>query len=122
MFSSKEITIILLFILVLSLVWFYGISTIVGYLRLNPVYTYILNMYDLVCFGLRHINHCWLFKAKSCLYISSNVGDRSRGRPEGSLFSSYFTEVLKRALLLSLDCSTLPLVIIIIIIMSCHLN
>ena len=30
-----------------GLVWFYGISTIVGYLILNPVYTYILNIYDL---------------------------------------------------------------------------
>ena len=28
----------------------YGISTIVGYLMPNPLYTYILNMYDL--FGL----------------------------------------------------------------------
>ena len=31
-----------------SLVGFYGISTIVGYLMLNPLYTYILNIYDLV--------------------------------------------------------------------------
>ena len=31
-----------------GLVWFYGISTIVGYLRPNPPYTYILNIYDLV--------------------------------------------------------------------------
>ncbi len=30
------------------MVWFYGISTIVGYLMPNPVYTYILNIYDLV--------------------------------------------------------------------------
>ena len=30
-----------------SFVWFYGISTIVGYLILNPVYTYILDIYDL---------------------------------------------------------------------------
>ena len=34
----------------------------------------------------------------------------SRGRPEGSLFNSYFTEVSGRVLLLSLDCSTLPLI------------
>ena len=27
-----------------NLVWFYDISTIVGYLMSNPVYTYILNM------------------------------------------------------------------------------
>ena len=30
-----------------GLVWFYGISTIVDYLMLNPVHTYILNIYDL---------------------------------------------------------------------------
>ena len=35
----------------LSLVGFYGISTIVGYLTLNPLYTYILNIYDLVWLG-----------------------------------------------------------------------
>ena len=28
----------------LRLVWFYGISTIVGYLMPNPLFTYILNM------------------------------------------------------------------------------
>ena len=28
--------------------WFYDISTIVGYLMPNPIYTYILNTYDLV--------------------------------------------------------------------------
>ena len=38
------------------------------------------------------------------------IGDCSRGRPESSLFNSYYTEVLGRALLLSLDCSTLPLI------------
>ena len=32
----------------------------------------------------------------------------SRGRPEASLFNSYYTELQGRALLLSLDCSTLP--------------
>ena len=55
-----------------SLVGFYGISTIVGYLMPNPIYTYILNKY-MVWFGwvLCHINHCWLFNAKSylCIYI-----------------------------------------------------
>ena len=40
----------------------------------------------------------------------STVGDRSRGRPGGSLFNSYYTEVLGRALLFSLNCSTLSLI------------
>ena len=34
-----------------GLVWFYGISTIVGYLMPNPLYTYILDIYDWVWFG-----------------------------------------------------------------------
>ena len=51
------------------LVRFYGISTIVGYLMPNPLYTYILNIYDLVGSVLWHINHCRLFNAKSCFYI-----------------------------------------------------
>ena len=33
------------------LVVFYGISTILGYLMPNPLYTYILNIYDLVWLG-----------------------------------------------------------------------
>ena len=40
----------------------------------------------------------------------SKVGNHSRGRLEGSLFNSYYTEAYGRALLLSLDCSTLPLI------------
>ena len=34
-----------------GLVWFYGISTIVGYLMPNPLYTYIFDIYDLVWLG-----------------------------------------------------------------------
>ena len=81
-----------------GLVGFYGLSTIVGYLMSNTVYTDILNVYDLVWFrfygistivgysmpnplyiyvyiyyfawlGLWHINCCRLFNAKSSLYI-----------------------------------------------------
>ena len=33
-----------------GLVWLDGTSTIVGYLMPNPLYTYILNIYDLVGF------------------------------------------------------------------------
>ena len=43
-------------------------------------------------------------------YSSAAHTDRSWGRPEGSLFNSYYTEVWGRVLLLSLDCSTLPLI------------
>ena len=34
-----------------GLVWFYGVSIIIGYLRPNSLYTYILNIWDLVWFG-----------------------------------------------------------------------
>ena len=34
-----------------GLVKFYGISTIVGYLMPNPVYTYILDIHDMVWLG-----------------------------------------------------------------------
>ena len=47
-------------------------------------------------------------KTGETIISKSKVGDRSRGRPEGSLFNSYYTEVQERALLLSLDCFTLP--------------
>ena len=32
-------------------VWLYGILTIVSYLIPNPLYTYVLNIYDLVWLG-----------------------------------------------------------------------
>ena len=32
------------------------------------------------------------------------------GEPEGSLFNGYYTKVQERALLLFLECSTLPLI------------
>ena len=38
-------------ILRFSLIVFYGISTIVGYLMQNPHYTYILNIYELFWLG-----------------------------------------------------------------------
>ena len=34
-----------------GLVWFYGVSNIVGYLMPNPIYTYILKIYGLVQLG-----------------------------------------------------------------------
>ena len=40
----------------------------------------------------------------------NEVVDHSRGRPEGTLFNSYNTEMFGRAPLRSLDCSSLPLI------------
>ena len=31
-------------------IWFYGISTLVGHLLPNPLYTYTLNVYDMFWF------------------------------------------------------------------------
>ena len=56
---------------------------------------------------------CTILSSSSCHAISTDiikVGDRSQGHPEGSFFNSYYTEVQGRALLLSLDCSNLPLI------------
>ena len=44
--------------------WVYGISTVVGYLMSNPLYTYVLNIYDLI----------WLFYGISTIvgYLMPN--------------------------------------------------
>ena len=39
-----------------GLVWFYGIAIFVGYLMPTPLYTYILNMNDLVWVGFYGIS------------------------------------------------------------------
>ena len=41
------LSIVLFSYIIYMLVVFYSISTVVGYLMPNPVYTYILNIYDL---------------------------------------------------------------------------
>ena len=43
-----------------GLVGFYGISTIVGYLMPNPLYTYILNIYDLVWLAFMAYQPLWI--------------------------------------------------------------
>ena len=60
LFNAKSSLYIYIRYICFNLVGFYGISTIVGYLMPNPLYTYILNIYDLVWFA---------FMAKS--YISN---------------------------------------------------
>ena len=52
-----------------GLVGFYGMSTIVGYLMSNSLYTYKIDIYDSVWLGLWHVNHCRLSNAKSSLYV-----------------------------------------------------
>ena len=71
LFNTKSSLYIYIKYIWFGLVGFNGISTIVGYLMPNPLYKYILNIYDLVGLGwvLWHINNCRLFNAKSSLYI-----------------------------------------------------
>ena len=69
LFNAKSSLYIYIKYIWFGLVGFYGISTIVGYLMPNPLYIYILNIYNLIWFGFMGINHCWLFNAKSSLYI-----------------------------------------------------
>ena len=45
-FNAKSSLYIYIEYIKFGLVWFYDISTIVGYLMPNPLYTYILNIYD----------------------------------------------------------------------------
>ena len=60
-----------------GLVWFYGISIIVGHLILNPLYTYILNIYYLGGLGwvLWHINHCSFLIPNLVYTYISNIND-----------------------------------------------
>ena len=51
LFNAKSSLYIYIKYVWFGLVGFYGISTIVGYLMPNPLYTYISNMYDLVWLG-----------------------------------------------------------------------
>ena len=71
LFNAKSSLYIYIKYIGLGLVGFYGISSIVGYLMPNLIYTYILNIYNLVWSGLVlwHIKHCRSFNAKSSLYI-----------------------------------------------------
>ena len=48
LFNAKSSLYIYIKYIGFGLVGFYGISTIVGYLMPNPLYTYILNVYNLV--------------------------------------------------------------------------
>ena len=52
-----------------GLVWFYGISTLVGYLMPNPLYTYILDNMIWCDWVSWHISPCRLFNGKSFLNI-----------------------------------------------------
>ena len=51
------------------LVWFYGISIIVGYLMPNALYIYIYTYMTRFSLVSWHINYCGLFDAKCTIYI-----------------------------------------------------
>ena len=69
LFNAKSSSYIYIKYIWFGWVEFYGISIIVGYLRPNPLHTYILNIYDWFGWVLWHINLSRLFNAKSSSYI-----------------------------------------------------
>ena len=76
---------------------------------LNVCYNIILNVF----IGMTEIKlkvYKTDFNTVGTLFYLSKLANRSKGQLEGSLFNSYFTEVQERALLVSQDCSTLPLI------------
>ena len=78
-----------------------------------PILTLSLSLSSFSLFLKSKFNNCFLnpFCTEALFIVKvSKVGDFSRGRPKGSLFNSYYVEMLGRSQLLSLDCSTLPLI------------
>ena len=73
LFNAKSSLYIYIKYIGFGLVGFYDISTIVGYLMSNPLYTYILNIYDLVWSGFNAVTfdntYCWLKLTFFCLII-----------------------------------------------------
>ena len=57
--------------LFLTSVWFYGISTIIGYLMLNPLYTYMLNIYMKTHFVNNIFKQAWVNLFAHSLMVSS---------------------------------------------------
>ena len=70
LFNAKSSLYIYIKYIRFGLVWFYGISTIVGYLMPNPLYTYIFNnIYDFFLFGLV----CWFYGISTFVgYLTPN--------------------------------------------------
>ena len=60
LFNAKFSLYIYIKYILFGLVGFYGISTIVGYLMPNSLYTYILNIYDLVGLGFMAYQPLWV--------------------------------------------------------------
>ena len=81
---------------------FNGISTTYGLSNTKILFTYLCLVVIITIFLM--FRCVFLFVYNHLLHIV--VGDRSWGRQESSLFNGYYTE----ALLLYLDCSTLPLI------------
>ena len=69
LFTAKSSLYIYIKYIWFNLVGFYSISTIVGYLMPNPLYTYILYIYDFVWLNSWHFKHCGLFNAKLFINI-----------------------------------------------------
>ena len=99
----------------------------------KPICSLFVNFFTNICFFVQithsSVNFIHVFSSQKpkknwchtfgvfcfiCLHTLkpiSKVGDLSRRWPENSLFNSYYTDVLERALLLPQDCATLPLIL-----------
>ena len=82
----------------------YLIGTTQSIKKTNTVYDInsVCNSYKMI-FNDKHYH----IRMTQSIKTTSKIGDRNRGRAEGSVFNSYYTYMSRRALLLSLDCSTL---------------
>ena len=69
LFNAKSSLYIYIKYIGFGLVRFYGTSTIVGYLMPNPLYTYILNIYDLVGLGFMAYQPLYVIFSE-CLFTS----------------------------------------------------
>ena len=74
-------------IVLFGLIWFYGISTIVGYLMSNPLYTYILSTYDLVWFDFMAYQLLFNAESSSYVYIKYHLKYHLKKVYLGSIFS-----------------------------------
>ena len=82
-------------------IWYESLFSFISNYMISRNYSYliIINLHSVIWFQVFLPN------------INKVVGNCSWRWPEGFLFDSYNTKVERRVLLLSLDCSTLPLIL-----------
>ena len=68
LFNAKSTFYIFIQYIWFVLLGFYGISTIIGYLMPNPLYTYLLSIYDLVLAGVYGISTIFVYLMPNHVY------------------------------------------------------